>query len=209
MATKTNKRNLAEAWERQPKETIQAYEAYSVYRDMGNQRSYAKVARELGKSLSLIEKWGKMWNWVGRTSQYEYHMDKVAMDIREETVRTMLKRHIGTSIVLQEKVEAGLKSLKASKMTPMEIVKMFELAVKVEREARGVAGVVDEVKLNLAREKLDFDKSKANLTEKMLEENSPFIQALHTLGSNVWGSEEVETFEDEGHEATDMEEDDE
>ena len=46
-----------ELWERQDGETAQAFQAFAEYRDMGAERSLAKVAQKLGKSKPLMERW--------------------------------------------------------------------------------------------------------------------------------------------------------
>ena len=51
-------------WERQKGETPQAFEAFSIYRDMGSSRSTAKVGRKLGKSKNLMDRWSSRWEWV-------------------------------------------------------------------------------------------------------------------------------------------------
>ena len=38
-----------EVWERQEGETAQAFQAFAAYRDMGAERSLAKVAQKVGK----------------------------------------------------------------------------------------------------------------------------------------------------------------
>ena len=45
------------AWERLENESSRAFEAFSAYRDLGPQRSLAKVAETLGKSKALMERW--------------------------------------------------------------------------------------------------------------------------------------------------------
>lgn len=57
--------------DRQDKETAVAFEAFRCYLEMGTERSTAKVARQLGKTKSLIDRWSSRWKWVDRVREYE------------------------------------------------------------------------------------------------------------------------------------------
>lgn len=63
----------ARIWERQPKESPEAYEAWQVYIAVksGNSGGIREVARRLGKSGTLISKWSVRWNWLERYRAYE------------------------------------------------------------------------------------------------------------------------------------------
>ena len=55
---------MAEIYERLPGEPTAAFTAFQKYRDMEADASYAKVARMLGKSKSLIGRWARQWRWL-------------------------------------------------------------------------------------------------------------------------------------------------
>ena len=55
---------MAEICERLPGEPTAAFTAFQKYRDMEADASYAKVARMLGKSKSLIGRWARQWRWL-------------------------------------------------------------------------------------------------------------------------------------------------
>lgn len=57
--------------ERQPAETAKAFEAFRAYLEMGPARSTAKVARQLGKSKTLIDRWSSRWSWPDRVRRFE------------------------------------------------------------------------------------------------------------------------------------------
>jgi len=48
-------------WEKYSEETPQAYEAFTVYRDLGAGRTFTAVAEKLRKSCSLIRRWKEKW----------------------------------------------------------------------------------------------------------------------------------------------------
>lgn len=65
-------------WEQQPKESDPAYAAFSIYRDMGKNRTIAAVVRECGKNRSLIDRWHKGHNWAARCRAYDNSIDEEA-----------------------------------------------------------------------------------------------------------------------------------
>ena len=48
-----------EPWERLEGEGVKAYEAFSVYRELGEERSIRAVAKQLNKSTTLIGRWSR------------------------------------------------------------------------------------------------------------------------------------------------------
>lgn len=75
------------AFERQPEETPKQYEAFQSYRDMGISRSAGKVAKELGKSRGLIERWCSKNDWVERARAYEDFLEMERRTAVEEAER--------------------------------------------------------------------------------------------------------------------------
>ena len=79
--------------QRQPKETAVAFEAFRHYLEAGPARSTAKVARALGKSKTLIDRWSSRNRWVERVREFEAeaiaavdvaHMDAIARRSRRQ-----------------------------------------------------------------------------------------------------------------------------
>ena len=57
-------------WERQEGESDKAFAAFRVYLEMGPKRSIAAVAQECTKSVSLIKRWSKRWDWRVRVRKH-------------------------------------------------------------------------------------------------------------------------------------------
>ncbi len=68
-------------WEPDPKWHPARAEAFIAYRDMGAGRSYAKVAKGLGKSTTIVSRWGGQDNWPERASAWDAEQDR---QLREE-----------------------------------------------------------------------------------------------------------------------------
>ncbi len=53
------------------RESSQSLEAFTLYRDMGSERSTAKVAQQCSKNKSLIDRWSGQHAWVERVRQHD------------------------------------------------------------------------------------------------------------------------------------------
>jgi hypothetical protein len=143
---------LRQPWNRQFRESTKAYEALRVYLEMGPNRSYRAVSEQLGKSETLISRWGSRWNWRVRASEWdeEEHRRRdevraqVAAEIEAGKIREteeMNKRHIGLSKLLQSKALERIQQ-----MTPQDVraiplsvvVALVRDTARIEREARGI-----------------------------------------------------------------------
>lgn len=79
-------------WERQPDETRPAFDAFAKYRDMGNERSLGRVAKELGKSAGLIERWSRERDWQRRVTLYDDDLDRCRREASAEAIEQMADR---------------------------------------------------------------------------------------------------------------------
>lgn len=68
------------SWKRQPKESVQAYEALNLYLSMGAERTLHKVATKLSKSDTLIKRWSSSWNWQQRSRDYDNDLKRKEFD---------------------------------------------------------------------------------------------------------------------------------
>ena len=54
-------------WDKQPEETIKAYEAFNTYLLLGPNRSLKQASASLGRNNSYkswLEHWSRKYNWV-------------------------------------------------------------------------------------------------------------------------------------------------
>jgi hypothetical protein len=77
---------MREPWDRLEGEGVQAFDAFATYRDLGVERSTAKVAQACGKDKSLIDRWSGRYNWVQRTRAYDESIDTRARVEHEEKI---------------------------------------------------------------------------------------------------------------------------
>ena len=63
-------------WDRQPDESMQAFEAFAIYRDMAYERSLAAAAWKLRKTKKLLERWSAAHGWVKRVAAWDAYNDR-------------------------------------------------------------------------------------------------------------------------------------
>lgn len=120
-------------WERQKGESAQAFEAFSVYLEMGTDRSIRAVGQKLDKSRTQIGKWSKAWGWQERVRAYDNELEKEARKKAIADRKDMTSRHIGIAMQLQKKALEALKELSVEDMTPKDIKEYIKMATDLER----------------------------------------------------------------------------
>lgn len=186
--------SIEHIWQRNAKESVQAYEAFKIYMNLGSKRSLKLVAESTNKSISCISQWSVKWNWVNRVFAYDSYLTSLELEERENHIRIALKRHADTSEEFQKKTIEALKELGISdfkSMSPIQLVKLFELAVNIERKALGIADIDAERRLEIAESKLKLEADKvSNQNGDNLEDSSTFMNALDTIAENIWSDSE-------------------
>lgn len=126
-------------WERQEKESATAYNAFWTYCSIpaGEKRSYVKVAKKLGKSDTLMRRWGKLWNWEQRALAYDNHLIEIEIETLKAERIAAAKRHVKIARSFQNKVIKRLSSLKPEDLGPKDLTSWVDVAVKIERQALG------------------------------------------------------------------------
>ncbi|MEU3973392.1 hypothetical protein [Streptomyces bacillaris] len=136
-----------ESWERQGGESVQAFEAFAVYRDLGPARSVTKVARELDKSRALVGRWSRQFAWVMRATAYDREQDRLFLAEQAVARRELARRHAKLAQAVQSKAVARLQTLDPRELSPSELLRYFQVAAEIERRAVGeapVAGAVED-----------------------------------------------------------------
>ncbi|MFE0190699.1 hypothetical protein [Streptomyces sp. NPDC058989] len=126
-----------EPWERQSGESVQAFEAFAAYRDLGAARSVAKVARELGKSTTLLFRWSRQYAWVMRATAYDREQDRVFLAEQAQARRDIARRHAKLAQAFLGKAVARLQGLDPRELSPSELLRYFQVAAEIERRAVG------------------------------------------------------------------------
>lgn len=83
-------------WDRQEKETSRAYKAFTIYLNMGVNRSLQKAADSYyGKNRAnrgQLEIWSSKYEWVSRVTAYDTHMAQLDLEKRRQEFEDDRKR---------------------------------------------------------------------------------------------------------------------
>lgn len=175
--TKAAPRKPRLPWQRQPKETAKSWEAFRLYRDMGEGRTLAKVAAQLGKSEAIVSRWSGNHGWVARAAAWDDHVDEQRRDVAVREARKMAERHALISQGITRKVADWLQGLSkedVEKWSVRDASRALEIAVKIERLSRGEAtdrteSINTDVRNEDVREMLQDEQAVAMANELLLK----------------------------------------
>lgn len=129
-------RKTEQPWERQKGESAQAFEAFSLYLEMGAERNIRAVAQELHKSYTIIARWSRTNNWVERCRAWDNHLQREAKKAAVAEIRKMNQRHIDMARALQGAVAKALKDRGATIITDKNLAAIAKLGTDLERSCR-------------------------------------------------------------------------
>src|SRR5438270_567210 len=78
---------MRQVFEQQPRESAKAFAAFSVYLNMGPERSLAAVGQKLGKSKALVERWSGKFDWPARVQAQAAYLAIVEREATEALAR--------------------------------------------------------------------------------------------------------------------------
>jgi hypothetical protein len=90
-------------WDQQPNESDRAYKAASVYFSMGAERSLAKVARAVNKSLTLIERWSSRHEWVARARERDTFLRRLESEAFEHEFKEAARAKYAARFASQDR----------------------------------------------------------------------------------------------------------
>lgn len=143
--------------ERQRNETAPAFEAFRTYLEMGPARSTAKVARALGKSKTLMDRWSKKHRWQVRVREFEAeatrqvddaHLDAIAKRSRRQAEIAQLHGEASLTVAREvlrrladpDQARVALQGMDVADLLRVEATlgRMHNRAVLTERLALGL-----------------------------------------------------------------------
>lgn len=191
-----------ELWEQQEGESSTAFTHFVVYRDMRypkvtktaadkttttdvvmdgtvpyEKRSLRKVAAALGMNFRTIARQSETWEWVKRCEAYDAYVDRSIREANEAAIRKMNQEHALLAQQMIRKATRRLLKMPEEQISAAELVRMVDVAVKVERLSRGEStenqavthnGEV-EVKKDAALDLSGLSNEELDQFEKLLE----------------------------------------
>ncbi len=125
-------------YERQPRETDKAWQAFLTYRD-DPKRTLAKAAAKLGKSKQLIEQWNGRWRWRERVEAWDREQDDAGRNAKLDEIARMNRRQARLGRLMQKLARKGLEQRKEAGEVPEvdDARKLADTGTRIERVARG------------------------------------------------------------------------
>lgn len=118
-------------------ESPAAFRAFAVYRDSGPDRTFKGTAEKLGVHPGSLKPWTGRHSWIDRARCYDTYLDRRARAVLERDIVASRQRHAEMARLIQDKVALGLAALEPRLMTPKDLIYALDVAVKLERAARG------------------------------------------------------------------------
>jgi hypothetical protein len=108
-------------WERLPAESPQAWHAFQLYRDIGaGKRSAQSMAQQLGKRMSLLERWNQQHQWQERIAAYDAEQERQLQVTTDREIQDAARRHAQNAAaaigVLMLPIRALIRAMQAEPM---------------------------------------------------------------------------------------------
>lgn len=160
------------AWERQPGESEEAYEAFTDYYK-NPKRSQKKTAKAVGKSEALIYRWSVRWHWTERAREYDNALVREEYTATLDEIRKMNKAQAAIGLLLQKKGQEALEKLNLKKMSAKDLLQFLIQGTTIERRAR-----LSDVSIQ--------NKKKAQEESSTEYADDGLSSALETAAKKVW-----------------------
>ncbi len=135
---------IQEPWDKLDREPERAWQAFRIYRDLGDERSLTKVAGQFSCSKQNIHKWSRRWSWQLRIDAYDRRLDELERKSRVKARRQTRRRPASYARAMQDIAAVGLKELqeRAKRKMPLnleleDIAKLLAVGAEMERKALG------------------------------------------------------------------------
>ena len=124
-------------WDRQPGETAKAYSYFAAYRDAGPSRSIRNLAEQRGRARQYLYQLSHDHRWAQRAEQHDRANDQAFRRRMAARRQQVAEQHIAVAGALLTQAVLGLKALKVEDLSPADLARFVDVAVKVQRVALG------------------------------------------------------------------------
>ena len=137
----------AKLWERLKNETDAAFSAFTTYLEL-DERSYSKVAEKLQKSLTLIRRWAKQFDWKNRAVAWDNSLLEELRIKEKQNLSKTIRRQLENLKIFQERAADGLNQKNLSKASVKSLNEMYHSALQAHwslLEKIGVSNSEEEI----------------------------------------------------------------
>lgn len=144
------------SWDRQKDEPPKAFARFTIYRDLGPDRTLAKVGKIADVSAACCEQESAKWNWVSRCDQWDAHLDQIARKAYvtelEKQARQRAQGHsalFGKALQLLAKVDgARLGEVAAAMKVATDAMRLEADLATAKIKVEDVTPLTDEQRLD-------------------------------------------------------------
>lgn len=119
------------AWDRRDGETSRAYEAFREYRDRGASRTTENMTTA---NRERAYRWSAKWDWVARATAWDDAQHMAEDRERLDSIRRMHRTHQVAARAAMTLALQALRQLQPEMMTASEVVRLLDLAQRLERQ---------------------------------------------------------------------------
>lgn len=172
-------------WAPQPGETSLGFQSFATYRDAGPKRTIASVARQLGRDAGTLRMLSAKYSWVDRALAFDAYLDKRSVEELARGRTQMRQEHADVAVLARTKILTRLKSMNPDELSVRDLAAWLELAVKLERQARGepdktvsVSGEVNVVEALGASERRSLMEQALSVLSERLGVTQPVLEGI-------------------------------
>jgi hypothetical protein len=175
-------------WERHPKESAPAWEAFSTWRDLPvTERTYTRACEILGKSRSLLSLWAIRFRWQERGRAWDRERERAYANGQLLEIQRMGERHAARAAAAIDALMVPLvvvarRISDPRSMQELEQAPMPELLKLAAQTVRPLAGLIAAERLArgepTAIERVDVEVGAGSPAPKLAE----VIDVVESLG---------------------------
>lgn len=172
-------------FQRLPGESMRAFRAFQIYRDQGESRSIASVARTLNLSKNTLQKWSTLYQWSERVEQWHDYLASAKIETKAKDIESMQERHAAVACMFQTKVVERITSMTDAdlkQLSPADLMNWFSSSVRIEAMSRGVPAVTASI--NNTHASPDGGPVKVEFVEQIIRTKEEF-QAAKLLNEDT------------------------
>jgi hypothetical protein len=127
-----------DVWERQPGESIKRFSQFVTYRDAGLTRTLANTAKTLTLSAPYVRAVSLRFRWPERVAAFDREHDRAFLAKMATDRKKAAQLHVALGTALFSKVRERLNTLQVNTLTPTEMTRLAEVALKLQQSGLGL-----------------------------------------------------------------------
>jgi hypothetical protein len=131
----------AKPWNLLGTETVKAYQAFEVYRDMGTGRSLERVHHEATTRppLDTLKRWSATHDWQARVRAFDEAAAAKASERALEDAAAVRARQAQHAKAIQLRAMQKIAAMDPGDMSMAEATRAWQVGAEAERKALGIA----------------------------------------------------------------------